>query len=294
MVIFIYLFIVIGMLFILAGITGSSRINRVRLRLPRAQEPSAVDKVKVLSVLYYIFPFSQRLLEKFKLDAKIKNKLDTAHVKLMAGEFFNLKLLLMLLLSILSLFVLGKFRFHPLLFLTALGLGYIGPDIWLDRKIAQRKEQIRHFLPETVDLLGLCVEAGLDFTSALRWIIEKRTFNNLMVEELTFVLEEIKWGKPRAQALKDMAKRLNIMEVHSFVRLLIQAERMGTPVTEAFGIISEDTRTQRFRQGERFAMKAPIKILIPLIFCILPVIGIVVAGPILLRFLEGNLFKTGF
>jgi tight adherence protein C len=104
-------------------------------------------------------------------------------------------------------------------------------------------------------------------------------------------LEEIKWGKPRAQALRDLAKRVEVTEVSSFVHLLIQAERMGTPVSEAFGIISEDTRLQRFREGERFAMKAPLKILIPLIFCILPVIGIIVAGPVLLTFMKGDLFK---
>jgi tight adherence protein C len=112
-----------------------------------------------------------------------------------------------------------------------------------------------------------------------------------MIEELSVVLEEIKWGKPRAQALRDMSKRVNVTEVSSFVHLLIQAERMGTPVSEAFGIISEDTRAQRFREGERFAMKAPLKILIPLIFFILPVIGIIVAGPVLLTFMKGDIFK---
>jgi len=76
---------------------------------------------------------------------------------------------------------------------------------------------------------------------------------------------------------------------------MVQAERMGTPVSEAFMIISEDTRMRRFQQGERFALNAPIKILVPLIFCILPVIGIIVGGPILLQFMQGDIFKaTGF
>ena len=92
------------------------------------------------------------------------------------------------------------------------------------------------------------------------------------------------------QALKDMARRLDIPEVSSFVQALVQAERMGTPVSETFGIISEDTRLQRFRRGERIALQAPIKILFPLIFCILPVIGIIVGGPVILQFLQGGVF----
>ena len=112
-----------------------------------------------------------------------------------------------------------------------------------------------------------------------------------MIEELSFVLEEIQWGKPRTQALKDMAKRLNIPEVNSFIQTLVQAERMGTPVAEAFGVLSEDARMQRFNRGERFAMKAPIKILIPLIFCILPVIGIIIGGPIFLQFAQGKMLQ---
>jgi tight adherence protein C len=106
------------------------------------------------------------------------------------------------------------------------------------------------------------------------------------------VLKEINVGKPRIEALKDMSKRLAIPDVTSFVRTLVQADRMGTPVEEAFRILSEDTRIRRFHRGERQAMKAPLKMLIPLIFCILPVILIIVAGPILLKFIRGDMFQA--
>jgi tight adherence protein C len=86
-----------------------------------------------------------------------------------------------------------------------------------------------------------------------------------------------------------MSRRLDIPEISSFVQTIIQAERMGTPVAEAFTILSEDTRMQRFHRGERIALQAPIKILIPLIFFIMPVIGIVIGGPILLQFMAGGL-----
>jgi tight adherence protein C len=280
----IVIFIFVSLMLILAGASNFSRGNAIRTRLP--VEPKLIERRRPLE---RVFPFVPALLEKLKLDTKIKNRLEAAHVKFTPTEFFTVKLFLISFLCLFTFSLFGRFE-APLVFVSLL-LGYLVPDFWLSGKIKQRKFAVRRYLPETVDLLGLCVEAGLDFTSALRWIIEKRIYTNPVIEELTVVLEEIKWGKPRAQALRDMAKRVDVTEVSSFVHLLIQAERMGTPVSEAFGIISEDTRQQRFREGERFAMKAPLKILIPLIFCILPVIGIIVAGPILLTFMQGNIFK---
>ena len=175
----------------------------------------------------------------------------------------------------------------PLFIVISLAIGYIAPEIYLKQKLAKRKNLISRRLPETVDLLGLCIEAGLDFVSAVRWVVDK-TPGTAMTEELAFVVEEIKWGKPRIQALKDMSRRLDIPEMTSFVQTIIQADRMGTPVAEAFTIISEDARAQRFHRGQRTALQAPIKILIPLIFFIMPVIGIVIGGPILLQFMQSG------
>lgn len=287
MLLFIYSFIVLASVLILLGILGSLQPGSVR-RVPLPKQEGRVKSARMGPHIFNAFSFSQKLLEKLKLDVKIKSKLDAAHLGLTPGQFLSIKLALLLLAASMSFFIVKKFD-PPVLF-TALALAYILPDLWLKRKINQRKYEIARVLPETVDLLGLCVEAGLDFSTAVKWIIEKKVSSNPMIEELTLVLEEIKWGKPRSQALKDMAKRLNIPEVSSFVQALVQAERMGTPVSEAFGIISEDTRLQRYRRGERYALQAPIKILIPLIFCILPVIGIIIGGPILLQFTQGGLF----
>jgi len=279
MLLFIYIFMLLAIALILLGILGSHQSSARRISLPKEKRGRIT------------FPLTQKLLEKLKLDVKIKNKLDAAHINLTAGQFVSIKLVLLLIAVGAAFFVLKKF--DPLVLFVLLALGYLLPELWLRRKINQRKYEIARVLPETVDLLGLCVEAGLDFTTAVKWVIEKKVSTNPMIEELTLVLDEIKWGKPRSQALRDMAKRLNIPEVSSFVQALVQAERMGTPVSEAFGIISEDTRLQRYRRGERYALQAPIKILLPLIFCILPVIGIIIGGPILLQFTQGGLF-TGF
>lgn len=290
MVIIIYLFMAAGLALIL-WVIGNAFLNRslnrsLRAKLP--QERPELKKTKISAFFSFLSPFSQKLLEKFKLGAKIKDKLDAAHLNLKPAEFLSVKLFLALLLVIAAFFVLKKVE--PWMLFLPLLIGYTLPDLWLKNKIAGRKYAIVRVLPETVDLLGLCIEAGLDFTTAVKWIIDK-TPSNPMIEELGLVLEQIKWGKPRAQALKDMAKRLNIVEVTSLVQTMVQAERMGTPVAQTFSMLSEDTRAQRFNRGERIAMKAPIKMLIPLIFCILPVIGIVIGGPILLQFTQGSLLK---
>lgn len=231
---------------------------------------------------------SNFILEKLKLREPLQRNLNAIHSKITPTQFLSIKLVLMVGLAVLPYIL---FSANPVTLLVGFLLGFSIPDLWIKRRISQRKQVIARLLPESIDLLGLCMEAGLDFTTALEWIVRKTRHTHL-VEELVFVLEEIKWGKPRGQALKDMAKRFNLSELNSFVQTLVQAERMGTPVVEVFSIISEDTRLQRYHRGERFALKAPIKMLIPLIFCILPVIAIVIGGPILIQFLQGSLFKA--
>lgn len=257
------------------------------IRLPKdgldikVQKPGGFDFSRILP--------TEAILDKTKMSANIKKFLDTAHVSIPPAAFFNLKILLCVLLAVVSVIAAGKT--DPVIILIAVAGGYIIPDFYLKRKIAKRRYLIARTLPETVDLLGLCIEAGLDFVSATKWVIDK-TPKTPMVEELAFVVEEVKWGKPRVQALKDMSRRLNIPEISSFVQTIIQADRMGTPIAEAFSILSEDSRAQRFHRGERIALQAPIKILFPLIFFIMPVIGIVIAGPIILQFMQGGI--TGF
>ena len=253
------------------------------LRLPKSDFTKAALKPHI--DLSKILP-TRSFLDKTGMFAKIKRSIDTAHMHISPEGFFNLKLMIMGFLVVISVVAIGKF--DPIIMFIAIVAGYILPEFYLKRRIAKRKYLIARGLPETVDLLGLCIEAGLDFVSAVKWVIDK-TPTTPMVEELAFVLDEIKWGKPRVQALKDMSHRLDISEVGSFVQTIIQAERMGTPVAEAFTILSEDTRAQRFHRGERTALQAPIKILLPLIFFIMPVIGIVIGGPILLQFMQGGL-----
>jgi len=245
---------------------------------------------KIFSFLLSPFIFlSKFFLNKEGVKKRIGKNLNAAKVGINLEQFLGVKIFFMVIFPVVAYFLTGKFS--PFLIVFVL-LGYLLPDFYIKRKITAYKKTIAEILPETIDIIGLCIEAGLDFVTAVRWTIEKVT-SNYFLQELGFTLEEINWGKPRVEALKDMSKRLGIPEVSSFVQTLVQAEKMGSPVAEAFAILSEDAREQRYYKGEEKALKAPIKMLFPLIFCILPVIGIIIGGPIILQFMKGGLFKGG-
>lgn len=238
-------------------------------------------------ILQGFVPFNDILLKSvFKTYQKnTSDKLSILGWDIRANEYFSFKLLGALFLPLIAnIFGLT----FPLLFI-AIAVGFIIPDFIMNMKVKKIKDSIERVMPETIDLLSLCVGAGLNFMLALRWVIEKAKPNDF-INQLRVVLDEVNVGKSRAEALRDMAKRLNISDVTSFVRILVQTDRLGTPMEEAFKLVSEDTRMRRFNRGEREAMKAPMKMLIPLIFCILPIIMIVIGGPIILKFMKGGLF----
>jgi tight adherence protein C len=288
MIYLIFLFIIAAIALIIIGIWDIS-INQtqIRQRLPASDLPIK-RKADLARYLAPIFSLSNLVLKNPKLKERVTQRLYAARIKITPAEFFSIKLVAMIALTLITYLMFNKIVVPAVV--AACASGYIIPDFLLSKRISKRKQAVTKVLPEVVDLLSLCMDAGLDFTMSMDWIV-KKTRSNPMIEELAFVLEEIKWGKPRLQALKDMTKRLDSPDVRSFVNTLSQAERMGTPVIEVLGMLCEDVRQQRSQRGERIALQAPMKMLIPLIFCILPVIGIVIAGPIILQFLQGGLFK---
>ena len=200
-----------------------------------------------------------------------------------------------MLLKLLAIFIL-LWLFSPLfsnqeiavpIFGMCLAIGYLAPDFWLKSRIKNIKEALVRDLPDTVDLLALCVNAGLDFMMALKYLVEKSR-PTMIMNELAIMMQEINVGKPRREALRSFAKKYELPDVSTFARTLIQADRMGTSVSEALNILSEDMRETRLRRGEALALKAPLKMLIPLLLFIFPVVGILVAGPIFLEFFTKN------
>ena len=234
-------------------------------------------------------PLNKTILSGFlKNYAKgLNDKISLLRWDIRAEDFFAIKELVAIFLPlVLYLFGLNQ----PLILLFAVLVGFYIPDVILKSKVRGIKEEIGRMLPEAVDLLSLCVGAGLNFLTAMRWVINKSKPHPLM-QQFRTILEEINIGKSRSEALRDMSKRIGSPDVTSFTRILIQTDKLGTPVEEAFKIISDDMRMRRFHRGERQAMKAPMKMLIPLIFCILPIILIIIGGPILLKFMKGGLFN---
>lgn len=247
------------------------------------------EKSPFLRVFNVLLPLNRQLTRRFlKNRENLEARLFGARAGLTVEQFFAVKETAALLIFFIGIGFLPKDAAVNIVFIV-IG-GFFLPDLWLNMKLNQRKAAVVRSLPDTVDLLALCVDAGLDFVAATRWIVEKSA-SSAFIEELSFMLHEIKVGKPRSEALKDLARRINAPDVMAFSRTLIQADRMGTPIAEALAILSEDVRERYFRRAERIALQAPMKMLIPLIFFILPVVGVIVGGPIAIQFMQGNLLQ---
>lgn len=229
--------------------------------------------------------FTDRLVVKGNIPLEnLKKKLISAGKPVNVNQFFTAKFLLMGAFSF-GLFVL--FHPEPILFIIPLLLGFLLPEVWLSSKIKNRQAAVLRDLPHIIDLLNICVEAGLDFMVAVNRVIQEFRPCVLLVE-LKILFQEIQMGSSRREALKNLGSRVNSPEVLSFVRTLIQADRMGTPIGDALKMQSEEIRIRHFQKGEEMALKAPIKLLFPLLFFILPVVLIIVAGPILIQFTRGG------
>lgn len=201
-------------------------------------------------------------------------------------EFIVFKLLCVIILLILGMAV---FKKNQILFIIIGGIaGFLIPDVWLGLKIKRRHLEIRRDLPAVIDLLNLCVGAGLDFMLAVNRVIKDFKKCSL-IEELQEVWRETRMGASRREALQHLSRRVNLPELSSFVRTLLQADRMGSPMDEALKIQSEEIRLRRYLNGEEAALKAPIKLLFPLFVFILPAVLIVVAGPVFLQFMRGGI-----
>lgn len=291
MVVFGYILIILAVYFVLLAFFPKEEKDTVSLKgeagLRRQYKKEASLGGRFLEAFGYI----NVLLTKVpKINNYYRKSLDRASIDMSSAGFLSAKELFALF------FVIGGILFDagPRVLMVVFMVGFFIPDLWLSKKIAATKEGILRSLPETVDLVNLCVSAGLDFMGAVRWITQSRgKFVNPVTQELLRVREEVNLGKSKSEALLDMGRRLQINEMTSLVRSLLLSERLGIPITESLDNFSEDNRERRFHKGERKARMASIKILFPLIFFILPTIGIIIVGPIMIRFLKQGLGGIG-
>ena len=172
----------------------------------------------------------------------------------------------------------GRMDTLGVLFLGALFLGGSRLSSWIVRRKRERRENdALRALPSALDLITVCMEAGLSFDSGLAKVVEKT--RGTLADELARVLQDMQLGKGRRDALKDLAKRLDVRDVASFVAAIVQADQMGMSLGPVMRAQSDEVRLRRRQHAEEQAMKAPIKMLFPLIFCILPSMILVVLGP---------------
>ncbi len=162
-------------------------------------------------------------------------------------------------------------------------LGFMGPDLVLTQLVSRRQEGIRRTLPDALDLLVICMEAGLGIDQAMARVGDEiRMTSPALADELQIINREQRAGKPRLDAWRSMAERVDIDFVRQFVSMLVQTERFGTPIANALGQFSDTLRTRRTQTAEEAAAKTGVKLLFPLVLFIFPSIFVVSLGPAIL------------
>jgi tight adherence protein C len=177
----------------------------------------------------------------------------------------------------------------PLSITPVMGMvGYLYPNIWLSGLIQKRADEILRAMPFIIDMLALSVEAGLDFMAAIQRVIEKAP-NSPLVEEFETLIKETKIGSSRAEGLRQLGWRVNIIEINSFCATLIAADSVGASIGPILKQLSTELRVKRSSRAEQAGATAATKILIPMIFFILPAVLVAIFAPMLLKMMAGTL-----
>lgn len=291
-----------SVMFVVAGLGLSARPSQVEARLQTyGTRPRSLSEIElempfteriVLPMLRGMATFVARFTPQKSVE-EIRHKLDLAGDPnyWTVSDFLGVRGLAAIvvgLLTLVSLFF-AKTAFAQLLLFTGIGgfFGFYLPMFWLNFKIRSRQHAIQMQLPDALDLLTISVEAGLGFDAAVAKVVEK--WNNELGRAFGRVNQEIRVGKLRRQALRDMSERAEVPDLSTFIAAIIQADQLGVSISKVLRIQSEQMRVKRRQRAEAEAARAPIKMLFPLVFLIFPSLFIVLMGPAALI-----LMKTGF
>jgi tight adherence protein C len=281
-----------GVLIFFQAVTAKPRADLIAERLSQYRDHNlTLDEIELS------LPFSERFIKPAleRLGALLtsrmaKNRQLLVQNKLnLAGRPYGLSVNAFEVLKVIALLVLGTLTLWftlligvrlPLQAAVVVMGGALGrylPDVWLNNKVKGRQKELRLALPNALDLLTISVEAGLGFDAAIGRLIEK--FHNALSDEFAQVLNEIRLGRPRLEALDDMGRRSGVEELHTFIQALIQSEQLGVGIAKVLRIQSEEMRRRRRQRAEEQAAQAPLKMLFPMIGCIFPTLFIVLMGP---------------
>jgi tight adherence protein C len=207
---------------------------------------------------------------------------------LRGADWMGVKILSTIVFTLVSFFLFLLITRFPLPIVFAMvgaAIGFIGPEFWLGRRIRARSEAMVLQLPDALDLLTISVEAGLGFDAALAKVVEK--MEGPLIAEFRQALAEIRMGRTRREALRDVVARADAQPVSNFIGAIVQAEQLGVPIAKVLQIQSQQLRIERRQRAEEAAAKAPVKMLFPMVGCIFPTIFIVILGPAIVTVMRG-------
>jgi tight adherence protein C len=166
-------------------------------------------------------------------------------------------------------------------------VGFLAPSYWLSRRVKKRQTTIFHDLPDVLDLLTVCVEAGMSMDAAMIKVTEDPHFKKSpLITEIKIAIREIRAGKPRSEALRDLGEKTMVADLKALSAMLIQTERLGTSLAQALKVHADSLRTIRRQKAEEAAAKIAIKLLFPLVFFIFPALLVVILGPGVIRIIK--------
>jgi tight adherence protein C len=209
-----------------------------------------------------------------------------------AGDFIAIRYVLTAILCVFGILI-GALTHNPvaLALLATVGavIGLYGPTFWLRSRLKRRRNDIQLELPDAIDVLVVCVEAGLTFEAAMEKVVEK--YDHALAEEFGRVMQEIRLGRPRLEALNDMGERTGVDELNNFVQAIIQSEQLGSGISRILRIQSDEIRMKRLFSAQERGARASLKMLIPMLGCIFPTLWVILLGPAALlavHFLRGG------
>ena len=289
-----------AVLLITFGVAARPTEDAVQARLSQlVVQPQSLEAMEMQR------PFSERVLrpmvqrlaragkrQEGGLVAKVDAKLQRAGYPggLRGADWIGVKLLALIgfavIFFLLALLLTGEVVVGLLFILVGAAVGYLAPEFWLGKKGRARSMEMTLQLPDTLDLLTISVEAGLGFDAALAKVVEK--MEGPLVDEFRQALAEVRMGRTRREALRDVADRADAQPVSNFIGAIIQAEQLGVPIAKVLQIQSNQLRIERRQRAEEAAAKAPVKMLFPMVGCIFPTIFIVILGPAVVTIMGGG------
>ncbi len=281
--------LLLAVLLVVMGLRGGGKKDEIAERLTRfAERPMTLEEIELQR------PFKERILDPLVArisDAisrrmprqtmeRLRQKLEQAGNpgNMQPGAFMVLQWVTTLVVGVLGFFLFKGQGERRLLYTLLLAIfGYFLPTYWLNNTVRKRQKEILKALPDAIDLLTISVEAGLGFDLAVARVVEK--WENDLATEFERYLTDVRLGKNRRDALRDLVARTGVPELSSFIAAIIQADQLGVSIAKILRVQADQMRIRRRQRAEELAHQAPIKMLFPMVFLIFPSMFVVILGP---------------